>query len=120
MIFLRLRGLALAAGVAGVLLGASGEPAVAQNFPDRPVKVIVPFAPGGALDVVARLVADRLSKTWSQPVVIENKPGANGIVGVNALTQSAADGYTILFATSPIFTVNKFLYKNLQIGRAHV
>lgn len=113
MIFLRLRIVALAATVAGLLSGIGGAPAVAQSFPDRPVKVIVPFAPGGSLDVVARLVADRLSKTWSQPVVIENKPGANGIVGVNALTQSAADGYTILFATSPIFTINKYLYKNL-------
>jgi len=113
MIFPRLRSLALAASVAGALLGAGGGPAFAQSFPDRPVKMIVPFAPGGALDVVARLLADRLSKTWSQPVVIENKPGANGIVGVNALTQSPADGYAILFATSPIFTVNKYLYKNL-------
>ncbi len=113
MISLRFRSLALAAYMAGALLGAGSGPTFAQGFPDRPVKMIVPFAPGGALDVVARLVADRLSKTWSQPVVIENKPGANGIVGVNALTQSPADGYAILFATSPIFTVNKYLYKNL-------
>ncbi len=105
--------LALAAAIALPLLSNGGAPAIAENFPDRAIKVIVPFAPGGALDVVARLVADRLSKTWSQPVVIENKPGANGIVGVNALTQSAADGYTILFATSPIFTINKYLYRNL-------
>lgn len=67
-----------------------GAAALAQSFPDRPVKVIVPFAPGGSLDVLARLVADRLSRTWSQPVVIENKPGANGIVGVDALMQSPA------------------------------
>ncbi len=113
MISLRFRSLALAAYMAGALLGAGSGPTFAQGFPDRPVKMIVPFAPGGALDVVARLVADRLSKTWSQPVVIENTPGANGIVGVNALTQSPADGYAILFATSPIFTVNKYLYKNL-------
>lgn len=101
-----------AAVVAGPLLGF-GATALAQSFPDRPVKVIVPFAPGGSLDVVARLVADRLSRTWSQPVVIENKPGANGIVGVDALMQSPADGYTVLFATSPVFTVNKYLYRNL-------
>jgi tripartite-type tricarboxylate transporter receptor subunit TctC len=113
MIFPRLRVPALAATVAGSLLGCGSAAAVAQDFPDRPVKVIVPFAPGGSLDLVARLIADRLSKTWSQPVVIENKPGANGIVGVNALTQAAADGYAILFATSPIFTINKYLYKNL-------
>lgn len=107
-----LRLLTVAAAAAAPLLGG-GAAALAQSFPDRPVKVIVPFAPGGSLDAVARLVADRLSKTWSQPVVIENKPGANGIVGVNALTQLPADGCTILFATSPIFTVNKYLYKNL-------
>jgi tripartite-type tricarboxylate transporter receptor subunit TctC len=80
-----LRLLTVAAAAAAPLLGG-GAAALAQSFPDRPVKVIVPFAPGGSLDAVARLVADRLSKTWSQPVVIENKPGANGIVGVNALT----------------------------------
>jgi tripartite-type tricarboxylate transporter receptor subunit TctC len=108
-----LRLLTVAAAVAVPLL-VRGAAALAQSFPDRPIKVIVPFAPGGSLDAVARLVADRLSKTWSQPVVIENKPGANGIVGVTALTQSPADGYTILFATSPIFTVNKYLYKNLS------
>jgi tripartite-type tricarboxylate transporter receptor subunit TctC len=112
MISPRLRLLALALAAAAPL-HCGGAAALAQSFPDRSVKVIVPFAPGGSLDVVARLVADRLSKTWSQPVVIENKPGANGIVGVNALTRSPADGYTILFATSPIFTVNKYLYKNL-------
>jgi tripartite-type tricarboxylate transporter receptor subunit TctC len=112
MISPRLQLLALAVAAAAPLHGG-GTAALAQSFPDRSVRVIVPFAPGGSLDVVARLVADRLSKTWSRPVVIENKPGANGIVGVNALTQSRADGYTILFATSPIFTVNKYLYKNL-------
>jgi tripartite-type tricarboxylate transporter receptor subunit TctC len=107
-----LRLLTVAAAAAAQFLGG-GTAALEQSFPNRPVKVIVPFAPGGSLDTLARLVADRLSKTWSQPVVIENKPGANGIVGVNALTQSPADGYTILFATSPIFTINKYLYKNL-------
>ena len=95
------------------LIGCGVGPSKAQTFPDRPVRFVVPFAAGGALDVVARLVADKLGKTWSRPVVIENKPGANGIIGVNALMQSPADGYTIMFATSPVFTTNKLLYKTL-------
>lgn len=95
------------------LLCYDARPSAAQSFPDRPVKFVVPFAAGGALDVVARLVADKLSKSWSEPVVIENKPGANGIIGVDALKQAPADGYTILFATSPVFTTNKLLYKTL-------
>lgn len=95
------------------LIGCGVGPSKAQTFPDRPVRFVVPFAAGGALDVVARLVADKLGKTWSRPVVIENKPGANGIIGVNALMQSPADGYTIIFATSPVFTTNKLLYKTL-------
>lgn len=98
---------------AAALIWGSVSPSTAQTFPDRPVRFVVPFAAGGALDVVARLVADKLSKTWSRPVVIENKPGANGIIGVDALMQSPADGYTILFATSPVFTTNKLLYKTL-------
>ena len=95
------------------LIGCGVGPSKAQTFPDRPVRFVVPFAAGGALDVVARLVTDKLGKTWSRPVVIENKPGANGIIGVNALMQSPADGYTIMFATSPVFTTNKLLYKTL-------
>ena len=95
------------------LIGCGVGPSKAQTFPDRPVRFVVPFAAGGALDVVARQVADKLGKTWSRPVVIENKPGANGIIGVDALMQSPADGYTIMFATSPVFTTNKLLYKTL-------
>jgi tripartite-type tricarboxylate transporter receptor subunit TctC len=104
--------LAVFAASAALLL-AAGQPSAAQDFPDRPVKFIVPFAAGGALDVVARLVGDRLGKTWRQPVVIENRPGANGIIGVDALMKSPTDGYTVLFATSPVFTTNKLLYKDL-------
>lgn len=98
-----------------VALAAFGtRSSFARDFPDRPVKFIVPFSAGGALDLVARLVADKLSKSWSQPVVIENRPGANGIIGVDVLKAAPADGYTILFATSPVFTTNKLLYKNLS------
>jgi tripartite-type tricarboxylate transporter receptor subunit TctC len=94
------------------LIGGSASPSFAEHFPERSVKIIGPFGPGGSLDVIARLVAEQLGKTWSQPVVVENRRGANGIIGVDALMKAPADGYTILFATSRVFTTNKLLHKN--------
>jgi tripartite-type tricarboxylate transporter receptor subunit TctC len=114
MNFSRRRMLPAILATAAALIGGSASPSFAEHFPERSVKIIVPFGPGGSLDVIARLVAEQLSKTWSQPIVVENRPGANGIIGVDALMKAPADGYTILFATSPIFTTNKLLHKNLS------
>jgi tripartite-type tricarboxylate transporter receptor subunit TctC len=72
------------------------------DYPKRAVKVIVPFAPGGALDTVARLVSQRLTERLGQPFIIENKPGAANIIGNDAVAKSAPDGYTLLFAAAPI------------------
>jgi tripartite-type tricarboxylate transporter receptor subunit TctC len=100
----------LAAGM-GVMVAA---PTFAQTFPNRPIKIIVPFAPGGA-DVMARLVADRLSASLGQPVIIENRPGgAGGTVGTKAVTTADPDGYTLTLASPGPITVAPAVYKNLD------
>jgi len=84
--------------------------AVAQDYPNRPVRIIVPYPVGGASDITARLVADKLSKKWGQGVVVENKAGANGIIGTEMIAKAPADGYTIgLVASSHVG--NPFSYK---------
>ncbi len=81
-------------------------PATAQdNWPTKPVRVIVNFAPGGSTDNVARPYADRLSRSWGQQFVIENKPGASGTIGVEAGVRSAPDGYTVFVTGSPVVTI---------------
>lgn len=79
-------------------------PVSAQTYPDRPIKIIVPLPPGSPPDVLARLVADGLSKLWKQAVVVDNRPGATGMIGMQALARSAPDGYTmgILFLTHTV------------------
>lgn len=86
---------------------------MAQNWPVRPVRVIVPFTAGGATDVVGRLISQKLGETWGQSVVIENRAGAGGNVGAEAVARSAPDGYTLFFASGSILTVNPHLYKKL-------
>jgi tripartite-type tricarboxylate transporter receptor subunit TctC len=85
------------------LLAAVALPAAAQdaaNFPSKPVHVVIPFPPGGATDVITRRIGEQLSRKWAQPVVVENKPGANTVIGTEAVHRAPADGYTILM-TSP-------------------
>jgi tripartite-type tricarboxylate transporter receptor subunit TctC len=83
-----------------------------QAWPARFVRLLVPLAPGGPTDLVARLLAEPLSKSWSQQVVIENKPGAGGNLAAEAVARSDPDGYTVLFATSSL-AVNRTLYRSL-------
>jgi tripartite-type tricarboxylate transporter receptor subunit TctC len=71
----------------------------AQDFPTRPVKVIVPFSPGGAVDGPMRIIAQDLSKRWGQQVVVENKPGAGATIGADLVAKAAPDGYTLLLAS---------------------
>lgn len=76
--------------------------AQADSFPQKPVKLVMPFAAGGASDVMARMIADRLSKRWKQPVLVENRTGASGIVATEAVTRSAPDGYTALLTVTSL------------------
>ena len=95
------------------LAAGTSLPALAQEaWPTKPVRIVVPFAPGGSTDVIARMVGQRLGEMWGQPVVIENRAGAGGNVGADIVAKSAADGYTLLFASGSI-TINPQLYKRM-------
>jgi tripartite-type tricarboxylate transporter receptor subunit TctC len=85
----------------------------AQAFPSRPVRVIIPFTPGGAPDVLLRLVAQRLSEKWGQAVVVENRAGGNTLTGTVAATKSPPDGYTLLMTADQTFILNPLLYATL-------
>ncbi len=88
-------------------------PALAEGYPDRLIKLIVPFAPGGPVDVMARLVAQHLSTTFGQPVVVENRPGAGGTIASKLVASAEPDGYTLLFASAGSLAISPSLYKNL-------
>jgi tripartite-type tricarboxylate transporter receptor subunit TctC len=87
--------------------------AAAQNWPDKPVKLIVNFPPGGVADTLARAIAPGVSEAIKQPVVVENRPGANGAIGADAVAKSTADGYTFLVTSGGAMTVDPFIYANL-------
>ena len=87
--------------------------AQAQTWPAKPVRIVVAYPPGGGIDVMARQIADRLGSAWGQPVVVENKPGANTIVATDAVAKSAPDGHTVLMTTDATFSINPHLYARL-------
>ena len=97
---------------------AAIAPARAQTFPERPVKIIVPFPAGGTADAVPRLIADWLSRKWNQPVVIENHTGAAGNIGAEMTYRAAPDGYTLLSSPPPPLVTNQNLYPKLPFDPA--
>jgi tripartite-type tricarboxylate transporter receptor subunit TctC len=90
----------IGAAVAALVVGASLAPAMAQSYPDKPVKLVIPFPPGGTTDIVGRILAQRLGEALGKPFVVENKPGAGGIVGTDYVAKAAPDGYTLLLGNS--------------------
>jgi tripartite-type tricarboxylate transporter receptor subunit TctC len=96
------------------LLCVAGAPSLAQTWPQKPVRFIVPFPPGGGTDVVARMVAKNLQDKLGQTVVVENRGGANGAIGLMAVKQTVHDGYTFAFTSDTPMTVNPWLYKDLS------
>jgi tripartite-type tricarboxylate transporter receptor subunit TctC len=101
---------ALALGLAAAV-GAAG--AMAQAFPTKPVRIIVPQTPGGASDALARVIGQKLAERWAQPVLVENKPGAGGNVGTDYVAKSPADGYTLLMSYVGTQAINGSVYKSL-------
>jgi tripartite-type tricarboxylate transporter receptor subunit TctC len=100
-----------AIAVAALVFAAA--PALAQQYPSKPVRVIVPFPPGTATDILARLTADQLAKSLGQQFVVENRPGAGGVIGTEAAAKAPADGYTLVMATSGPFGINPAIYPKL-------
>ncbi|HVQ60844.1 MAG TPA: tripartite tricarboxylate transporter substrate binding protein [Burkholderiales bacterium] len=98
------------AALAAIFIFAA--PAFAQTYPAKPVRMVVPFPAGGPADLVARLLSAKLSETWGQPLVVENRGGAGGNIGTAAVARAAADGYTILLTTSGLMS-NPSLYKDI-------
>src|SRR5258705_10822567 len=98
--------------LAAALFSLAGTSVYAETFPNKPVRILVPYAAGGAVDVLARTLGQSLSKTWGQQPVIENRPGAGGIIASQALTQSAPDGYKLILVASG-HPLNQFFYPKL-------
>ncbi len=93
----------------------SGNPAQAQAFPSKPVKLVVPFAPGGGNDAFARLLGQKLGEAWKQAVVIDNRAGAGGNIGTEFVTKAAPDGYTLLLGHTGTLSINPALYARLSV-----
>ena len=98
---MRLKSLAALAVAGGLLLSGSAS-VFAQEYPTRPVKIVIAFSPSGAIDVLGRFIADHLSKMWGQQVIVENRPGGSGNIGAAAAAQAAPDGYTLHFGAQTL------------------
>ena len=83
-----------------------------DTFPSRAIKIVVPFPAGGPSDVLARMIGQKMTEDWGQPVVVENRPGANTVIGAQLVAKAAPDGYTLLMAIDSTLTMNQFLYRN--------
>ena len=106
-----LASLAISLGSAGLLLSAPS--AWAQSFPNKPIRLVCPFPPGGAVDIASRAIAQELTKNLGQPVTVDNKPGAGGNIGGAEVARSSPDGYTLFMTTSGIQAINPALYSKM-------
>ena len=99
--------------LAAILLVLAAASAAAQTYPTRPVRLVVPFAPGGSADLVARLLGQKLGESWGQQVVVENKGGGSGMIGNDFVAKSAPDGYTLTVGTMGPFSVNPTIFEKM-------
>jgi tripartite-type tricarboxylate transporter receptor subunit TctC len=109
------RRILLSALMVALLAAPAGaqERGEADGYPNRSIRIIVPFPAGGPSDVLARIIGQKMTEDWGQPVVIENRPGANTVIGAQAVAKAPADGYTLLMAIDSTLTMNQYLYRNL-------
>ena len=98
--------------IAGWLICVAAAPVFAQTFPDRPVRIVVPYVPGGSTDLLSRLLGDAASETLGQNVIVENRPGAGGMLGTTVVAKAAPDGHTLVICTVGTCAVNPTLFKN--------
>lgn len=98
-------------GLAGLVAASALPVHAADDYPSRTIRIVVPYAPGGSTDVVARMLADKLTLSLKQAVVVENKPGANGMIGAEMVARSAPDGYTLFFPAGSVLGLTPLLYK---------
>jgi len=106
----------IAAVIVGSIAGAA--PGAAQQYPVKPIRIIVPYAPGGTSDILARQIGPKLTEAWGQPVIVENKPGANGNVGADFVAKSAPDGYTLLLTDLGGLVISASVYPKLPFDPA--
>ena len=95
------------------LLGFAAVPAQAQDYPSRPIRILVPYAPGGISDIAARIVGGKLTEAWGQQVIVENRPGGNGFIAVTDAARSTPDGYTLVMVTTGDVAINPVLFKDI-------
>jgi tripartite-type tricarboxylate transporter receptor subunit TctC len=100
-------------GFVAALLMLSAAPLRAQDYPVRPIRILVPYAPGGISDIAARLVGAKLTEAWGQQVLVENRPGGNGFIAMTDAARSAGDGYTLVMATGGDVAINPVLFKQI-------
>src|SRR5690606_14432420 len=98
---------------AALPLLAVATPSMAQQFPERPITLVAPFSPGGALDLIARALAQKMNEDFGQSVIVDNRAGAAGIIGSQYVARSAPDGYTILLGATTTHGINPSLYPKL-------
>ena len=101
--------------LAALACGALSCDALAQPFPTKPVRIIVAFPPGGGVDIVARAMGPKLTEIWNQPIVVDNRPGASGVIGTEAAARSAPDGHTLFLGTLGNLTANQYLYPKMPV-----
>ena len=108
------------AGIATLIAAAllAAAPAQAQQFPSKPLRIVVPFAPGGTSDILARAIGPHLTTAWGQPVIVENRTGANGNVGADFVAKSAPDGYTMLLSDVGALSINPSVYPGMPFDPA--
>jgi tripartite-type tricarboxylate transporter receptor subunit TctC len=107
-LFASIAALSLACGAAAAATGDSG-----RDYPNRPIRIIVAYTPAGTTDILARLIGQKMTETWGQSVIVENRPGANGNIGTEIAARATPDGYTILMGTAATHSINNTLYPKL-------